>query len=97
MDDERLWFLLGEVAASLGVAVRLERLSDDEEYQVRGGLCRLGDRQVIFVERRQGLAGRCRQLGRALLGLELDGVYLRPALRDYLEALALATAADKEE
>lgn len=87
MDDKRLWFLLSEVAARLEVEVRVEHLGGEEEYAVRGGLCRLRGRTVIFVEHRQEIAQRCRQLGRALLELELEGVYLRPALRQYLERL----------
>jgi hypothetical protein len=90
MEDKRLWFLLGEVAARLDIEVRVERLGGDEEYQVRGGLCRFKDHTVIFVEKQQEMAGRCGQLGQALLGLELEGVYLRPALRDYLEQLGMA-------
>jgi hypothetical protein len=87
MDDRRLWFLLGEVAERLGVEVRLESLGGAEDLPARSGLCRLRGRWVIFVERRQDLAWRCRRLGRALLSMDLEGVYLRPAVRDFLEGL----------
>ncbi len=87
MDDKRLWFLLGEVAQRLGVEVRLESLGGAEDLPAKSGLCRLRGRWVIFVERRQDLAWRCRRLGRALLSLDLEGVYLRPAVRDFLEGL----------
>jgi len=79
--------LLNETAAQLGVEVRLEALEQEEGFRVRGGLCRLGSRLVAFVDRRLPPAGRNRQLGRALVGLGLEGVYLRPALRDYLQQL----------
>lgn len=87
MEPKRLWYLLNEVAAALGVGVRLERLSGDDEYRVRSGLCRIKGQTVVFVDSRLEVDGRCRQLGRALWGMELDGVYLRPAVRDYLEGL----------
>lgn len=79
--------LLTELARQLGVEVRLEALDGGEEYQVRGGLCRLGPRLVAFVDRRSPPLGRARQLGLCLLGLDLEGVYLRPAVREFLEGL----------
>lgn len=87
MEPQRLWMLLNELAAQLGVEVRLEPLGEEEGCQVSGGLCRLGDRLVAFVDRRLQPPGRARQLGGALLGLDLEGVYLRPALREYLSGL----------
>ena len=87
--------LRNELAGQLGVEVRLERLEDGEEFSVRGGLCRLGPRLVAFVDRRHGPAGRARQLGLALAGLDLGGVYLRPALREFLDGLQ--SEPDREE
>ncbi|RJX31289.1 MAG: hypothetical protein C4525_12045 [Desulfarculus sp.] len=92
MDDKRLWFLLSELAARLDIEVRVEPLAAEDEYAVRGGLCWLRGRPVIFVERRQEPSQRCRQLGLALQGLALEGVYLRPAVREYLDGLASETA-----
>lgn len=79
--------LLNELAGQLGVEVRLEALSGGEEYEVQGGLCRLGDGLVAFVDRGFSVQGRVRQLGRALVELEWESVYLRPAVRDFLEEL----------
>lgn len=84
MDANRLWMYLNELAGQLGVEVRLETLTDDDDYEARGGLCRLGQRMVAFVDRRLPPEGRNRQLGQAIEGLELEGVYLRPAVRDFL-------------
>ncbi|KMY66520.1 hypothetical protein AAU61_15325 [Desulfocarbo indianensis] len=78
---------LNELAGQMGVEVRLEALTDDEDYAARGGLCRLGRRLVAFVDRRLTPEGRTRQLGLALKGMELEGVYLRPAVREFLQGL----------
>jgi hypothetical protein len=88
MDTQRLWMLLTDLAGKLGVEVRLEHLNDDDHYRVRGGLCRIGGKRVVIVDKRHSPAGRSRQLGLALISTaELDQVYLVPALRDYLEEL----------
>ena len=88
MDDKRLWFLLNEVAQGLGVEVRLESLDGGEDPSAHSGLCRLRGKPVIFIERRQDTSQHCRRLGLGLLSLDLSGVYLRPAVRDYLSGLA---------
>ena len=67
--------------------MRLESLSGGEGYEVQGGLCRLGEGLVAFVDRGLPAQGRVRQLGRSLMELEWEGVYLRPAVRDFLEEL----------
>ena len=85
MDPQRLWMLLNELARQLGVEVRLETLEGGEEYQVHGGLCRLGPRLVAFVDRRLAPLSRARQLAAGLKTMDLSGVYLRPALRQFLE------------
>ncbi|MCB2189569.1 MAG: hypothetical protein KQJ78_24390 [Deltaproteobacteria bacterium] len=87
MDPAKLFNLLKELAQQLGVEVRLEALEGGEEYRVQAGLCRLGGRLVAFVDRSAPPGERCRQLGRALLGRDLEAVYLRPAVREYLESL----------
>ena len=88
IDPHKLWILLNDLARNLGVEVRLESLESGEEYETAGGLCRLGPRLVAFVERGLPPAARNRQLGRALAGLDREGVFLRPAVREFLDDLA---------
>jgi len=56
-----------------------------EEGAFRGGRCRLGGRKMILLPRRSGTDERIEQLAAALSGLDLDAVYVRPALRALLE------------
>ncbi|MGD8563213.1 MAG: hypothetical protein PVG60_05960 [Desulfarculaceae bacterium] len=79
--------LLNELAGQLGLEVRLESLEDGEGYKAQGGFCRIGDRLVAFVDRRLPPEARARQLGSALSQMDLNGVYVRPAVRDFLEEL----------
>ena len=88
MDSARLWMLLNDLAAKLGVEVRLEALASEEEYRVSGGLVRLGGSLVAIIDKALSPAGRASQLGQALLKTgELENIYLMPAVRDYLETL----------
>ena len=87
MEPDKLWLLLVDLARRIGVEVRLENLQGDEEYSVSGGLCRLGGRLVAFVDRGFSPLERSRQLGRALSGLDLESVYLKPAVRDFMDNL----------
>lgn len=84
LEPQRLWMMLNELAGRLGVQVRLERLEDGEGFAVRGGLCRVGGQPVAIVDQRLAPAGRARQLAAALAGLELEGVSMVPALREFL-------------
>ena len=90
VDPQRIWMMLTDLAGQLGVEVRLETLAEGEEFRVRGGLCRLGSRLVAFIDRRLSPLSRSRQLGQALqseAGLELSNIYLKPALREFMENL----------
>lgn len=97
MDANRLWMLLNELAGQVGVEVRLEPLTDDDDYAARGGLCRLGQHLVAFVDRRLPPESRNRQLGMALTGIELEGVYLRPAVREFLEKITQTKIREENE
>jgi hypothetical protein len=79
--------MLNDLAGRLGVEVRLEKLEDGEGYESHGGLCRIGGRMLVFVDRRQSDLLRCEQLGRALNHLELEGQHMYPVVREFLEQL----------
>ena len=88
MDPDRLWILLNDLAAKLGVEVRLENLAHDEEYRTGGGLIRLGGSWLAIIDQSLGPAGRVRQLGLALVRTgEMDQVYLVPAVREFVDGL----------
>lgn len=96
MDPQRLWMELNALARQLGVQVRLESLESGEEYQAQGGLCRLGPRLVAFVDRRLDPLARARQLAAALKTLDLGGVYLRPAVRQFLMGDEVSDGSEEE-
>ena len=71
---------LEEAVGQLGVAVRHER------GNFRGGLCTVGDETVVVLNKRRPAEAHLAILADALRELPVDEVYLRPAVRDALEA-----------
>ncbi len=71
---------LESLAEQLSVEVRHEPLAGP-----RGGLCRLGDRDLILIDRNLPLAERVELMAQALSTLPLDDVFVRPDVRQLLE------------
>ena len=90
---------LEEAVGQLGVDVRHER------GNFRGGLCTVGDETVVVLNKRTPVEAHLAILAEALRALPVDEVYLRPAVRDALEAawaardagIDAADAADLDE
>lgn len=74
---------LEEIAGVLGVRVRYDTGS------FRGGLCTVGEKQVIVLNRRHLPEAHFAILAEGLRHLPTDTVFLRPSLRSALD-LALA-------
>jgi hypothetical protein len=70
---------LETLAAQLGVELRYE------ELESQGGLCRYGGKLCLIASRHLPLAGRIHLLSRELGRLPLEGVFLRPSVRELLE------------
>lgn len=84
MDPARGLAELEAVAARLGVTVRTEKIA--EELLARcAGLCRLRGKPIVFIDISQSIAGRAWALARALSSFDLEGVFMRPSLRRFIE------------
>ncbi len=80
MKPKQIVQALEEAVAQLGVAVRRERGS------FRGGLCTIGGATVVVLNKRMPVEAHLAVLAEALRALPSDEVYLRPAVRDAVEA-----------
>jgi hypothetical protein len=70
-----------ELATRLGIEVRREPLGG-----TGGGLCRLKDRRVLFVDTMADLATQCdRSLGGLARLAQVDDAFVIPELRDEIE------------
>lgn len=79
MRHEALIQELQELAVQLGVTVRWER-GDFE-----GGYCVLRDTRILLVNRRLAPVRKASVLALGLHEMGLENVFLKPALREYIE------------
>jgi hypothetical protein len=75
---------LEELARSLGIEIRNEPLKKESSFSP-GGLCRFkGDYLLIFNTKATN-EDRIEALAQAVTRFDLDQVYLRPGLREFLD------------
>jgi hypothetical protein len=79
MKHEILIQELQDVATQLGVTIRFER-GDFE-----GGYCILRDQKILLVNRRLFPAKKASVLAMAMYEIGLEDMYLKPAVREYIE------------
>lgn len=81
MDNQRILRELLDLAQKLGIEVREVFLGG-----AGGGLCRLRERQVLFLDTAAELADQVARTAAALAGLaELQGMYILPEVREVME------------
>lgn len=89
--DERNRALLDrlkEVADSVGMEVREEKLHRDAGYSVQSGLCTVDGKEVMLLDRKVPVAERLELLAIALKDSDLAGQYLDPELRELIDGPA---------
>jgi hypothetical protein len=77
--------LLEAAAAKAGAPVRYDNL-DDAELNISSGRCVVRKEQALIVDSRLPAEAKIRTIARELKNMNLDGVYLPPAVRDILES-----------
>lgn len=80
---------LKEIAASSGLEVREERLYREVGYSVRSGVCRVGEQEVLLLDKNSVPAERVDSLCNILAERNLDSVFIEPELRRKIGGKAL--------
>lgn len=75
---------LKELAERLGVEIIYQKLGE-EEFSVKGGLCKINGTFKIFVDRSKSLDDQITILAQGLSTFDTEEVYLFPHIRDVLE------------
>lgn len=84
MQPHQVYEHLEILARQLGITVRYENLRDSDA-PARSGLCKLKGRQVYIMDISSSLCERIRLLSLCLRQMDLDGVFILPAVRKVLE------------
>jgi len=84
VDEPTLLHRLEELAQSLDISIRYERM-EGEKASMTGGLCRIRGKHTIIINKQISLEQKVRALKRALKRFDLSRIYVKPALRDLLE------------
>jgi len=83
-EHSRLLPLLERAADLLGIPVRYAELAT-EELAGRGGLCVVHGERRLIIERSLSDREKAHLLARGLARLDVDAIYLPPAVRDAIE------------
>jgi hypothetical protein len=74
---------LKDVAGKLGIVVSEHRLSR-ENIKVRSGLCKIKGQYVVILDKQLPVFKKCSVLAACLSDMPHDGVFVVPAVRDFL-------------
>ena len=75
---------LEEVADKLGVGIRCEKINVEESNSL-GGLCRVQGEYIIIIDSRATIKEKIQVLAEALRHFDLEGIYIKPKIRQLLE------------
>jgi hypothetical protein len=76
---------LVDAAQRLGLEVRRERILREVGYRVRGGACRLREKDLIILEREMPPAEQIEIIAEAIRERAHEQLYLSPAARRFLQ------------
>jgi hypothetical protein len=80
MKPKELYKELTEIAKDLGVKIR----KGDGKF--RSGLCMVNDAPVIVINKTTPVEGAVSVIAKGLAALEINNIFIKPAVRDYIES-----------
>jgi len=80
---------LKEIAAASGLEVREERLYREVGYSVHSGVCRVGEQEVLLLDKNSATAERIDSICSILAERNLDSLFIEPELRRKIGGSAL--------
>ncbi len=80
---------LKEIAAASGMDVREERLYREVGYSVHSGVCRVGEQEVLLLDKNSATAERIDSICAILSERNLDSLFIEPELRRQIGGKAL--------
>ena len=84
MQSSQVLEYLEELAERLGVEIVYQKLGE-EEFSVKGGLCKINGTFKIFLDRSKSLEDQINIVAQGLSTFDTEEVYLFPYIRSVLE------------
>jgi hypothetical protein len=84
MQSSQVLEYLEDLAERLGVEILYQKLGE-EEFSVRGGLCKVNGTFKIFIDRSKSLDDQINIVAQGLSAFNTDEVYLFPYIREVLD------------
>jgi len=84
LDNTTIMGHLETLAHTLEIQIRYEHLGGESAFS-SGGLCRIRNKDIIIVNSMATTEEKIQTLAKALRRFDLSQIYLKPALRDFLE------------
>jgi len=83
MEPNKLYQLLEDLAEQKGITIRYDNLSATE-LNTKSGLCILKGEKIFIMDESADISERIQLLVECLRSMDLEGLYLVPALRNLL-------------
>ena len=84
MQSRQILEYLEDLAERLGVEIVYQKLGE-EDFSVRGGLCKVNGTFKIFIDRSKSLEDQINIVAQGLSSFDTEEVFLFPYIRDVLE------------
>lgn len=87
MNENIILSQLEEVAQKLGINIRYETFRKSDFLHI-GGLCRVEGQYIFIISSKATMGEKIQTLARALKRFDLTHIYIRPALREFLDKIS---------
>ncbi len=88
MDEKNILEELEELLQKFGVQIRHEPIKQEEDsIHIAGGLCLLRGEYVLIIDSRAATRDKLWTLGMAVKQFDVEEIYIRPVLREFLERI----------
>jgi hypothetical protein len=84
MDPESIYQHLEQIAEKVGISIRYENLASSE-VTPSSGLCRVRGRYLYIMDTSKDVDERIKALCQCLGQMDLEGIYVMPAVRELLD------------
>jgi hypothetical protein len=84
MNHEELLTQLEELAGRLNIQVQYESMRN-EDPSTFGGFCRVRDQHMMIIHSKATISRKIDVFTEALRHFDMDDLFMRPALREYLK------------